>query len=344
MITAARPRHRHHQARDALPPVGRDGLAGRGDPGLPHRGAREPGADAARLGPDRHRTRRDRRTRACSSRASRCRPRTSSECSRSSSCCVPWRRSWSRRSSSTSPRQSAAASTHGTGIALWIGFGLAVGGAVIGVASTRSAARGRRRPTSHCFLAGENPAWYSPPATGQAPSRQDRYRKSRPPKAPTDMTTPRPRNPQPRPRALRLRRLRACPARDRASRPRARSRPRGIGRLRLAAGRRRIRARRMNNTSTPQNATEVKRPPQETAAHGASLAEKAGFRTREPDRQGRTDLERHRRDRRRTQRQPDRARLPPPQRRNRTPTRQRHRRRSHPFSEIRSRRPSANLN
>jgi MFS family permease len=51
----------------------------------------------------------------------------------------------------------------GTGIALWIGFGFAVAGALIAVLLY---ALGRARPQTpnlERFLAGEGPAWYSPP-------------------------------------------------------------------------------------------------------------------------------------------------------------------------------------
>jgi nucleotide-binding universal stress UspA family protein len=51
----------------------------------------------------------------------------------------------------------------GTGDALWISFGLAIGGAVFGVAVyTLSGAR-PQTPKLDQFLAGESPAWYSPP-------------------------------------------------------------------------------------------------------------------------------------------------------------------------------------
>jgi MFS family permease/nucleotide-binding universal stress UspA family protein len=51
----------------------------------------------------------------------------------------------------------------GTGIALWIGFGLAVAGAVFGVAVyTLSGAR-PQAPDLEEFLDGDSPAWYSPP-------------------------------------------------------------------------------------------------------------------------------------------------------------------------------------
>jgi hypothetical protein len=51
----------------------------------------------------------------------------------------------------------------GTGIALWIGFGLAVGGGMIAVLLY---VLGRARPQTpdlERFVAGEAPAWYSPP-------------------------------------------------------------------------------------------------------------------------------------------------------------------------------------
>jgi MFS family permease len=51
----------------------------------------------------------------------------------------------------------------GTGIALWVGFGLAVAGALIGVVLY---VLGRARPQApdlERFMAGEAPAWYSPP-------------------------------------------------------------------------------------------------------------------------------------------------------------------------------------
>jgi len=51
----------------------------------------------------------------------------------------------------------------GTGIALWIGFGLAIGGAAIAVLLY---VLGRARPQTpdiDRFLAGDAPAWYSPP-------------------------------------------------------------------------------------------------------------------------------------------------------------------------------------
>ncbi len=51
----------------------------------------------------------------------------------------------------------------GTGIALWIGFGLAVGGAVLGVVIYALGGARPQTPDIERFLAGEAPAWYSPP-------------------------------------------------------------------------------------------------------------------------------------------------------------------------------------
>jgi hypothetical protein len=51
----------------------------------------------------------------------------------------------------------------GTQIALWIGFGLAVTGALVGVALYALGGARPQTPDLERFLAGERPAWYSPP-------------------------------------------------------------------------------------------------------------------------------------------------------------------------------------
>jgi hypothetical protein len=51
----------------------------------------------------------------------------------------------------------------GTGIALWIGLGLALGGAAIGVAIYALGGARPQAPDLERFVAGESPAWYSPP-------------------------------------------------------------------------------------------------------------------------------------------------------------------------------------
>jgi nucleotide-binding universal stress UspA family protein len=57
----------------------------------------------------------------------------------------------------------AADLTTGTGYALWIGFGLAVGGAVFGVAIYALSGARPQRPDLDEFIDGDSPAWYSPP-------------------------------------------------------------------------------------------------------------------------------------------------------------------------------------
>jgi MFS family permease len=51
----------------------------------------------------------------------------------------------------------------GTGIALWIGFGLALGGAAVGVVLYLLGGARPQTPDIPRFLAGQGPAWYSPP-------------------------------------------------------------------------------------------------------------------------------------------------------------------------------------
>jgi len=51
----------------------------------------------------------------------------------------------------------------GTGIALWVGFGLAIGGAVFGVAVYALSGARPQKPDLDEFLDGDSPAWYSPP-------------------------------------------------------------------------------------------------------------------------------------------------------------------------------------
>ncbi len=51
----------------------------------------------------------------------------------------------------------------GTGTTLWIGFGLAIGGAIFGVAIYVLSGARPQKPDLDEFLDGESPAWYSPP-------------------------------------------------------------------------------------------------------------------------------------------------------------------------------------
>jgi len=58
----------------------------------------------------------------------------------------------------------------GTGVALWIGLGLAVGGAGIGVAIYALSGARPQTPDLERFLAGTAPAWGSPPLLGRVRS------------------------------------------------------------------------------------------------------------------------------------------------------------------------------
>jgi hypothetical protein len=60
----------------------------------------------------------------------------------------------------------AGSTTAGTGIALWIGFGLAVGGGVIAVLLYVLGHARPQTPDIERFVAGEAPAWHSPPLLG----------------------------------------------------------------------------------------------------------------------------------------------------------------------------------
>jgi MFS family permease len=58
----------------------------------------------------------------------------------------------------------------GTGIALWIGLGLAVGGAAIGVGVYALSGARPQAPDLDRFVDGDSPAWYSPPLLSRARS------------------------------------------------------------------------------------------------------------------------------------------------------------------------------
>ncbi|WP_081395060.1 MFS transporter [Mycolicibacterium conceptionense] len=53
--------------------------------------------------------------------------------------------------------------TAGAGDALWVGFGLSIGGALFGVAVYALSGARPQKPDLDQFLDGESPAWYSPP-------------------------------------------------------------------------------------------------------------------------------------------------------------------------------------
>jgi len=59
----------------------------------------------------------------------------------------------------------------GTQLALWIGFGLAVAGALVGVALYALGAARPQTPDLERFLAGQHPAWHSPPLLAKLRAR-----------------------------------------------------------------------------------------------------------------------------------------------------------------------------
>jgi len=79
----------------------------------------------------------------------------------------------------------------GTGYALWIGFGLAIGGAVFGVAIYALSGARPQRPDLDEFLDGDSPAWYSPPLLA-------RLRSNMPAPATASLPAPRASTPTPR--------------------------------------------------------------------------------------------------------------------------------------------------
>jgi hypothetical protein len=60
----------------------------------------------------------------------------------------------------------------GTGMALWIGFGLAVAGAVAFVDLHAAGGARPQTPDIDRFLMGEIPAWYSPPLLARLRGRR----------------------------------------------------------------------------------------------------------------------------------------------------------------------------
>ena len=164
----------------------------------------------------------------------------------------------------------------GTGDALWIGFGLAVGGAVFGVAIYLLSGARPQRPDLDEFLDGDDPAWYSPPLLA-------RLRPGLPPRAipaehaPSVVTARYRDGSAPVLFAYDGSELAACAIAQAASQ--------------LAPGRDALVVcvwQPVDVGFTPtgtrhfdaDKATEVRRAAEQTAAHGAALAEQAGFLAR----------------------------------------------------------------
>ncbi len=168
----------------------------------------------------------------------------------------------------------------GAGDALWIGFGLAVGGAVFGVAVYALSGARPQTPDLDQFLDGESPAWYSPPLLARlrpglpapipAPSRDRRVTASEADAISVAATGP----------VLFAYdgSLRAAGAIERA----AAELPAGRDALVVCVW------QPVDVGFTPvetthfdaDQAAEVRRAAEQTAAHGASLATRAGFSAR----------------------------------------------------------------
>ena len=200
----------------------------------------------------------------------------------------------------------------GTQIALWIGFGLAVAGALVGVALYALGGARPQTPDLERFLAGERPAWYSPPLLARVRTTHchdtGRDRKRRLTWHPQ---APKPRSPDPSSSPT------TAPSspNSRSSKPAISSRPAATALVLCVwqpadVGFLPVDDRHFD----AQNATEVQEAAQQTAAHGASLAEKAGFQSQSIAVEAAPTWKGIVEDRRGAQRKPDRARLPPPQR------------------------------
>ncbi|MGA5545372.1 MFS transporter [Mycobacterium sp. NPDC051198] len=176
--------------------------------------------------------------------------------------------------------RAAGGLTAGAGDALWIGFGLAVGGAVFGVAVYVLSGARPQKPDLDQFLDGESPAWYSPPLLARL----------------------RPGLPAPIPEPSRDRRVTASEAGAMSVAATGPVLFAYDGSLRAAGAIERAAAelpvgrdalvvcvwQPVDVGFTPveathfdaDQATEVRRAAEQTAAHGASLATKVGFSAR----------------------------------------------------------------
>ena len=165
----------------------------------------------------------------------------------------------------------------GTGTALWIGLGIALGGAVLGVAIYGLSAAPPADPRSRALPGRDDPGLVLATAPGTGPL--DPPRRSR---AAGRSGRPGPgagrRRSGARPGPVRLRRLRARGRGDRASRETAPGRPAGARPLRLAARRCRVRAgRRPPPGRRPRAGGQAGRRGDRRT--GAALAAAAGFRS-----------------------------------------------------------------
>jgi nucleotide-binding universal stress UspA family protein len=165
--------------------------------------------------------------------------------------------------------------TSGTLDALWIGFGLAVGGAVFGVAVYALSGARPQRPDLDEFLDGDDPAWYSPPLLARVRGLATEP-VARPPAA--SVATPSGHRPAaPVLFAYDGSELAACAITEAA----AQLAPRRDALVVCVWQTVDVGFTPVDTTHfDPDRATEVRRAAEQTAARGASLASDAGFSAR----------------------------------------------------------------
>ncbi len=164
----------------------------------------------------------------------------------------------------------------GTQIALWVGFGLAVAGALVGVALYALGGARPQTPDLPLFLAGERPAWYSPPLLARVRGRiADDTGRDRRRRLTWHPRAPKPRLPDPSSSPT------TAPSspNSRSSKPGGSSRP-AATRSSSASGSRQTSdsSPSTTGTSTPRTPPRCRRPPSRPPHTEPALAEKAGFR------------------------------------------------------------------
>jgi nucleotide-binding universal stress UspA family protein len=163
----------------------------------------------------------------------------------------------------------------GTGVTLWIGLGLSIGGALFGVAIYVLSGARPQKPDLDEFLDGESPAWYSPPLLARLrsvlPSPVAVSKRAKP--APVQWDEPTPVGPV----------VFAYDGTDLADKAIQQAATQlGPGRCALVVCV--WQPADVGFTPTDKDhfdadqAQEVRRAAERTAAHGASLAKEAGFR------------------------------------------------------------------
>ena len=236
-------------------------LLAAGHRGLPVRPSRQPAARPARRGTDRACPRRHRRTRAVRRGLLAAVGQPAARLRDHRTPAGGGRVHGGADLRALRGRRAAADLVTGTGYALWIGFGLAIGGAVFGVAIYLLSGARPQRPDLDEFIDGDSPAWYSPPLLA-------RLRTACPPRRSAVRPTPSAATSTQRGAGTRTGPVLfaydgselAAFAIAHAAAPTAAAARRG-GRVRLAAGRRGLHADGRASTSTPTGPWRCGKPP-----------------------------------------------------------------------------------